>query len=93
MAEDEIKADEIDWRQADFDGARREQLRRWAALPLEDALDAVEEMGVMAGELVVPTYARTASAVETRRAADGARSPAPVDRESGIELLRCPPVS
>ncbi|MDH5641544.1 MAG: hypothetical protein OEY28_09640 [Nitrospira sp.] len=35
---------EFDWRTTSFDGARREQLRRWAQLPLEEILLALEEM-------------------------------------------------
>ena len=35
---------DIDWRLTTFEGARREQLRRWAALPLEEIILALEEM-------------------------------------------------
>ncbi len=35
---------EIDWSLTTFDGARREQLRRWAELPLERIVAALEEM-------------------------------------------------
>jgi hypothetical protein len=35
---------EFDWRLTSFEGARREQLRRWRRLPLEDILRAIEEM-------------------------------------------------
>lgn len=35
---------EFDWRVTSFEGARREQLRRWAQLPLEQILLAIEEM-------------------------------------------------
>jgi hypothetical protein len=35
---------EFDWRVTSFEGARREQLRRWARLPLERILLAIEEM-------------------------------------------------
>lgn len=35
---------EFDWRVTSFEGARREQLRRWAQLPLEQVLLALEEM-------------------------------------------------
>lgn len=43
-----------DWRTASFDGARREQLRRWAELPLERILLAIEEMRELSGELGHP---------------------------------------
>lgn len=36
--------DAIDWSLTTWEGARREQLRRWAALPLERILLALEEM-------------------------------------------------
>lgn len=36
--------DDFDWSVTTFEGARREQLRRWAALPLEDIVRALEEM-------------------------------------------------
>ncbi len=35
---------DIDWSLTTYDGARREQLRRWAALPLERIVAALEEM-------------------------------------------------
>lgn len=40
-----------DWRLTTFDGARREQLRRWSRLPLEDILRAIEEMHDLARQL------------------------------------------
>lgn len=39
------------WRAATWEGARREAMRRWAALPLERILDAQEEMAQLAEEL------------------------------------------
>lgn len=39
---------DIDWRLTTFDGVRREQMRRWAALPLETILAAQEEMAQIA---------------------------------------------
>ena len=40
-----------DWSVATFEGARREQLRRWSRLPLEDVLRAIEEMHELARQL------------------------------------------
>lgn len=40
----ESTTSEFDWRMTSFEGARREQLRRWARLPLEHILLAIEEM-------------------------------------------------
>jgi hypothetical protein len=36
--------DDIDWSLATFEGARLEQMRRWAALPLDRIVAALEEM-------------------------------------------------
>jgi len=35
---------EIDWSLTTWEGARREAIRRWAALPLENIIAALEEM-------------------------------------------------
>jgi hypothetical protein len=40
----EKSADVIDWSLATWDGAKREALRRWAKLPLERVIAALEEM-------------------------------------------------
>ena len=39
---------DIDWTLTTWEGARREQLRRWADLPLERIITALEEMGELA---------------------------------------------
>lgn len=44
MPENEPHTPEFDWRLTTFEGSRREQLRRWAQLPLENILLAIEEM-------------------------------------------------
>jgi hypothetical protein len=41
----------IDWTLTTWEGAQREQLRRWAALPLERIIVAIEEMGELAERL------------------------------------------
>lgn len=51
MPEHEPHAPEFDWRLTTFEGARREQLRRWAQLPLENILRAIEEMQELAERL------------------------------------------
>ena len=43
--------DQIDWSLTTFEGAEREAMRRWAALPLEDMIAALEEMQRVAQEL------------------------------------------
>lgn len=44
MPINEQRTPDFDWRLTSFEGARREQLRRWAQLPLENILLAIEEM-------------------------------------------------
>lgn len=51
MPDDEGPTPDFDWRVATFEGARREQLRRWAQLPLEQILLAIEEMQDIAQQL------------------------------------------
>lgn len=51
MQDPEPQTSELDWRLTTFEGARREQLRRWAQLPLEDAIRAIEEMQDIAQQL------------------------------------------
>jgi CRISPR-associated protein Csx17 len=41
----------IDWSKTTFEGSRREQLRRWAQLPLENILLAIEEMQDLSQQL------------------------------------------
>ena len=38
----------VDWNVTTWEGARREQLRRWAALPLDRVIAALEEMSALA---------------------------------------------
>jgi hypothetical protein len=49
---------EIDWSLTTWEGARREQLRRWAELPLENIVAALEEMEVVAGQLSAAAHRR-----------------------------------
>ena len=44
MPENEPQPTDFDWRLTSFEGSRREQLRRWAQLPLENIIQAIEEM-------------------------------------------------
>jgi len=49
MREDDTLPD-IDWSLTTWEGSRREQRRRWAALPLESIVAALEEMEDLARE-------------------------------------------
>jgi hypothetical protein len=51
MAENELHHTAIDWSLTTWEGARREQLRRWAELPLERIVSALEEMEDLANRL------------------------------------------
>ena len=51
MQDDKSEPSEFDWGITSFEGARREQLRRWAQMPLEDMIHAIEEMGDIAQQL------------------------------------------
>jgi len=54
VAEARTPHEAVDWRLTTWEGAQREQLRRWAALPLEDIVRALEEMENLAGRLSAP---------------------------------------
>ncbi len=51
MAEPERGDDRIDWSLTTWEGSRREQLRRWVALSLEEIIRAQEEMADLAARL------------------------------------------
>jgi hypothetical protein len=44
MNEADSSGPQIDWESCTFEGAEREQLRRWSRLPLRNKLQALEEM-------------------------------------------------
>jgi hypothetical protein len=51
MAENEPQDAVIDWSLTTWQGARREQLRRWSELPLDRIVSALEEMEDLANRL------------------------------------------
>ena len=55
MSDVERQADIIDWSLTTWEGSRREQLRRWAALSLEEILLAQEERQELAQKLGAET--------------------------------------
>ena len=59
MAGTEKQDEVIDWRLTTWDGAQREQMRRWAELPLERIILALEEM-----QLISERLSATANAPE-----------------------------
>ncbi len=68
--------DEIDWSLTTWEGSRREQLRRWAQLPLERIIAAQEEMQEISNALAAPSPA-TAGVVQRQHAG---RDPGAEDR-------------
>jgi hypothetical protein len=60
MAHDTDSQVEVaDWRLATWDGARREQIRRWRELPLEHVVAALEEMADLSARLSPPRTRRS----------------------------------
>jgi hypothetical protein len=53
-----VGTDGIDWSLCTYEGAEREQLRRWSQLPLRAKLEAVEEMGELAERFLNDRKAR-----------------------------------
>ena len=51
MPKNESQKPDFHWRLTSFEGSRREQLSRWAQLPLEKILLAIEEMQDLAHQL------------------------------------------
>jgi len=51
MPTDDSQTDVIDWSLTTWEGARREQLRRWGRMPLAEMILALEEMQVLAEKL------------------------------------------
>ncbi len=47
----DIHSKDVDWTLTTWEGARREQLRRWAALLFESIVEALEEMQELAAWL------------------------------------------
>jgi hypothetical protein len=52
MPTDDLQTDRIDWSLTTWEGARREQMRRWRRMPLADMIRVLEEMQVLAEKLV-----------------------------------------
>ena len=75
----EANTNEIDWSLTTWEGARREQLRRWAALPLERIVLALEEMQELA-EWLCPGAGEVGARPAHRddRSQDGAGEPSDV---------------
>jgi len=55
MPTDELRPVDVDWSLTTWEGARREQSRRWAKMTLAEMILALEEMQVLAERLHPPT--------------------------------------
>jgi hypothetical protein len=51
-----MRTEDIDWSLTTWEGARREQRRRWARMPLSEMIRALEEMQVLAERLAQPSH-------------------------------------
>jgi hypothetical protein len=65
MPANDSKAEDIDWSLTTWEGARREQMRRWSQMPLAEMILALEEMQVLAEKLSQSTGCAVANAVKT----------------------------
>jgi len=63
MPRNESQPQDFDWSLSTFEGSRREQLRRWARLSLEQVIAALEEMQELSDELVPARNSRGAKLV------------------------------
>lgn len=52
MPTDDLQTDRIDWSLTTWEGARREQMRRFGRMPLADMIRTLEEMQLLAEKLV-----------------------------------------
>ena len=77
------QTDGIDWSLTTWEGSRREQLRRWAALPLERIILAIEEMQEVSGQ-----FRQTPQADALR--ATGSAQRAPPDGEVLRGVVQAP---
>jgi len=67
MPDNKVPTPEFDWKVTSFEGARREQLRRWAQLPLEHILLAIEEMQDIAQAFGTPPIGTYRQSVQELR--------------------------
>ena len=65
MPNDDSQAGDIDWSLTTWEGARREQLRRWSQMPLAEMIQALEEMQALAEKLSKSSGLATANIRET----------------------------
>jgi hypothetical protein len=65
MPANDSKAEDIDWSLTTWEGARREQMRRWSQMPLAEMILALEEMQALAEKLSQSTGCAVADTVKT----------------------------
>lgn len=93
MPKNEQETDDIDWSLTTWEGSRREQLRRWAALPLERVILAIEEMQELSEqfrqmhESGKVSAARSGQAVAPASAAHGQLEPAADEADNAAHGL------
>lgn len=52
------RLEDVDWRTTTWDGARREQLLRWAELPLDRIILSLQEMAELTAAFESPAVVR-----------------------------------
>lgn len=80
MSESEKKVcdpdETIDWSKTTFEGARREQLRRWRALSLRERLEALDRLSELAGAFHQQKAGPATTAQPPQAAPEAVRDPA-----------------
>lgn len=66
--------DGIDWSLTTWEGSRREQIRRWSELTMDEILAAQEEMADLAGKLAPPRNVPPSSAIRIAEEPPGERT-------------------
>ncbi|GMR08805.1 MAG: hypothetical protein BMS9Abin26_1812 [Gammaproteobacteria bacterium] len=84
MPKDKKSGDGIDWTLTTWEGSRREALRRWAQLPLERIIAALEEMQEL-NEVLTASAPEAGGAVQEQQGncgskADGSNKPDKPDK-------------
>jgi hypothetical protein len=64
MPANDFQAGDIDWSLTTWEGARREQMRRWSQMPLAEMILALEEMQVLADKLSQSSESAVAGAIK-----------------------------
>ncbi len=92
MPKDKKSGDGIDWSLTTWEGSRRETLRRWAQLPLENIITALEEMREF-NEALTVSAPKVDGTVQEQQGkydskADGSKKPDNRDGDNSTEIKK-----